>query len=134
MLLAIDIGNTNIVLGVFDGVTLLESWRLSTMREPGMLTMSMRIIWALNAPFSRRLSPQQYANEQDQEADRDADHESEHHEIEQRVRRPGSADRKPAGSQAPYTVLAFSRKICWRCVSLILIGSACAGSSKSQCG
>jgi type III pantothenate kinase len=33
MLLAIDIGNTNIVLGVFDGAALLESWRLATMRE-----------------------------------------------------------------------------------------------------
>jgi type III pantothenate kinase len=33
MLLAIDIGNTHIVLGVFDGATLLESWRLTTMRE-----------------------------------------------------------------------------------------------------
>jgi type III pantothenate kinase len=33
MLLAIDIGNTNIVLGVFDGTTLLHSWRLTTMRE-----------------------------------------------------------------------------------------------------
>jgi type III pantothenate kinase len=33
MLLAIDIGNTNIVLGVFDGAELLESWRLTTMRE-----------------------------------------------------------------------------------------------------
>ena len=33
MLLAIDIGNTNIVLGVFDGETLTESWRLATLRE-----------------------------------------------------------------------------------------------------
>src|SRR5262245_823274 len=33
MLLAIDVGNTNIVLGVFDGATLLESWRLATLRE-----------------------------------------------------------------------------------------------------
>jgi type III pantothenate kinase len=33
MLLAIDIGNTNIVLGVFDGDRLAESWRLATMRE-----------------------------------------------------------------------------------------------------
>ena len=30
MLLAIDVGNTNIVLGVFDGETLVESWRLAT--------------------------------------------------------------------------------------------------------
>jgi type III pantothenate kinase len=33
MLLAIDIGNTNIVLGVFDGKTLVQSWRLTTLRE-----------------------------------------------------------------------------------------------------
>src|ERR671913_114995 len=33
MLLAIDIGNTNIVLGVFEGELLTESWRLVTMRE-----------------------------------------------------------------------------------------------------
>ena len=33
MLLAIDIGNTNIVLGVFDGATLGHSWRLATARE-----------------------------------------------------------------------------------------------------
>jgi type III pantothenate kinase len=33
MLLAIDVGNTNIVLGVFDGDTLIRSWRLQTLRE-----------------------------------------------------------------------------------------------------
>ncbi len=33
MLLAIDVGNTNIVLGVFEGVTLVQSWRLQTLRE-----------------------------------------------------------------------------------------------------
>src|SRR6476660_5243370 len=33
MLLAIDVGNTNIVLGVFDGTALVESWRLQTLRE-----------------------------------------------------------------------------------------------------
>jgi type III pantothenate kinase len=33
MLLAIDVGNTNIVLGVFDGARLTESWRLVTLRE-----------------------------------------------------------------------------------------------------
>ena len=30
MLLAVDIGNTNTVLGVFDGETLVESWRVKT--------------------------------------------------------------------------------------------------------
>ena len=33
MLLAIDVGNTNIVLGVVDGDELVESWRLATLRE-----------------------------------------------------------------------------------------------------
>ena len=33
MLLAIDVGNTNIVLGVFDGTSLVRSWRLTTLRE-----------------------------------------------------------------------------------------------------
>lgn len=33
MLLAIDVGNTNIVLGVFDGTRLVRSWRLLTLRE-----------------------------------------------------------------------------------------------------
>jgi type III pantothenate kinase len=33
MLLAIDVGNTNIVFGVFDGVRLRASWRLLTLRE-----------------------------------------------------------------------------------------------------
>jgi type III pantothenate kinase len=33
MLLALDIGNTNTVIGVFDGQTLLTHWRLSTRRE-----------------------------------------------------------------------------------------------------
>jgi type III pantothenate kinase len=33
MLLAIDIGNTNIVLGVFEGTALVRSWRLQTLRE-----------------------------------------------------------------------------------------------------
>lgn len=33
MLLAIDVGNTNIVLGVFEGDRLTRSWRLQTLRE-----------------------------------------------------------------------------------------------------
>src|SRR3954469_3563025 len=33
ILLAIDVGNTNIVLGVFEGDQLVESWRLATLRE-----------------------------------------------------------------------------------------------------
>ena len=33
MLLAIDVGNTNIVIGVFRGTDLIHSWRLTTIRE-----------------------------------------------------------------------------------------------------
>jgi type III pantothenate kinase len=33
MLLAIDVGNTNVTLGVFEGVTLRHSWRMATLRE-----------------------------------------------------------------------------------------------------
>jgi type III pantothenate kinase len=33
MLLAIDVGNTNIVVGVFRGETLIQCWRLATLRE-----------------------------------------------------------------------------------------------------
>ena len=33
MLLAIDVGNTNIVLGVLDGEKLVDGWRLATVRE-----------------------------------------------------------------------------------------------------
>jgi len=33
MLLAIDVGNSNIVLGIFEGERLAESWRLQTLRE-----------------------------------------------------------------------------------------------------
>src|SRR5689334_6872009 len=33
MLLAIDVGNTNIVVGLFDGDRLVDTWRLLTLRE-----------------------------------------------------------------------------------------------------
>src|SRR6476659_8732880 len=33
MLLAIDVVNTNIVMGVFDGQSLVQAWRLQTVRE-----------------------------------------------------------------------------------------------------
>ena len=33
MLLAIDVGNTNVTLGVFEGLTLRHSWRMATLRE-----------------------------------------------------------------------------------------------------
>jgi type III pantothenate kinase len=46
MLLAIDIGNTNIVLGVFDAARLVANWRLLTLRERtadevGLMTMGL---------------------------------------------------------------------------------------------
>ena len=33
MLLAIDVGNTNVTIGVFDGARLAHSWRLAALRE-----------------------------------------------------------------------------------------------------
>ena len=33
MLLTIDIGNTNTVLGVFDGETIIEHWRIATVPD-----------------------------------------------------------------------------------------------------
>src|SRR5258707_15691250 len=33
MVLALDVGNTNMVIGVFDGDALIQSWRLQTLRE-----------------------------------------------------------------------------------------------------
>jgi len=33
MLLAVDVGNTNIVLGIYDGDRLKISWRISTNRQ-----------------------------------------------------------------------------------------------------
>ena len=46
MLLAIDVGNTNITLGLFEGNTLKHHWRVSTDREKtsdefGILFMSL---------------------------------------------------------------------------------------------
>ena len=46
MLLAIDVGNTNIVLGIFEGSNLVASWRLATDRgrtadELGILTIEL---------------------------------------------------------------------------------------------
>ncbi len=44
MLLALDIGNTNIVVGVFDGAALLHSWRLSTQRQRTADEMGMWLV------------------------------------------------------------------------------------------
>ena len=46
MLLAFDVGNTNIVLGVFKGKKLIQSWRMETDKnksadEYGMLIQSL---------------------------------------------------------------------------------------------
>ena len=43
MLLAIDVGNTNIVLGVFDGDTLRVAWRLLTLRERTADEVGLRV-------------------------------------------------------------------------------------------
>jgi len=57
MLLAIDVGNTNIVLGVFDGSELIRSWRLQTVRERtadelGLLVEGCSLTTASTAPAS----------------------------------------------------------------------------------
>jgi predicted NBD/HSP70 family sugar kinase len=44
MLLAIDIGNTNIVVGVFDEDRLLHSWRLSTQPQRTADEMGMFVL------------------------------------------------------------------------------------------
>jgi type III pantothenate kinase len=44
MLLAIDVGNTNIVIGAFKGDTLAESWRLPTLREQTADEMGILLI------------------------------------------------------------------------------------------
>ena len=53
MLLALDIGNTNIVIGVFREDRLLHSWRLSTLRQRTADEMG---IWIAQAFEHRRLS------------------------------------------------------------------------------
>jgi type III pantothenate kinase len=54
MLLALDIGNTNIVVGVFSGERLLHSWRLSTQRQRTADEMGM---WALQLFQHGHLAP-----------------------------------------------------------------------------
>jgi type III pantothenate kinase len=54
MLLAIDIGNTNIVVGVLDGGRLLHSWRLSTQRQRTADEMGM---WLLQLFHHGGLAP-----------------------------------------------------------------------------
>jgi type III pantothenate kinase len=54
MLLAIDIGNTNIVVGVFAGDQLIHGWRLSTQRQRTADEMGM---WALQLFQHGQLAP-----------------------------------------------------------------------------
>jgi type III pantothenate kinase len=54
MLLALDIGNTNIVVGVFTADRLIHSWRLSTQRQRTADEMGM---WALQLFQHGRLDP-----------------------------------------------------------------------------
>ncbi len=54
MLLALDIGNTNIVVGVFREDQLLHSWRLSTLRQRTADEMGM---WALQLFHHGQLAP-----------------------------------------------------------------------------
>lgn len=54
MLLALDIGNTNIVAGVFDGDTLRHGWRLSTLRQRTADEMG---IWVLQLFQHGQLDP-----------------------------------------------------------------------------
>ena len=53
MLLTIDIGNTNTVLGVFDGETITEHWRIATVpdRTADEIAVVLRA-----APISGRIS------------------------------------------------------------------------------
>ena len=55
MLLAIDIGNTNIVLGIFDGETLTVSWRLATLHD-----RTADELWVLASRFfaEREVAPE----------------------------------------------------------------------------
>jgi type III pantothenate kinase len=53
MLLTIDVGNTNTVLGVFRGKELLTQWRLTTSRtqtvdEYGILTLNLFALWKID--------------------------------------------------------------------------------------
>ena len=46
MLLAVDVGNTNIVMGVFDGRKLVQHWRLETRK--GKTSDEYGILFELN--------------------------------------------------------------------------------------
>ncbi|MCS7315640.1 MAG: type III pantothenate kinase [Bryobacterales bacterium] len=53
MLVALDVGNTNVTIGVFDGENLAARWRLSTAREQtpdewGILLRNLFLLWNLD--------------------------------------------------------------------------------------
>jgi len=48
MLLAIDVGNSNIVVGIFDGEKLLGDWRLRTVRKSTEDEFSLKLLGFLN--------------------------------------------------------------------------------------
>src|SRR5438093_12306832 len=58
MLLAIDIGNTNIVWGVFDGAKLLADWRVGTDQSK---TTDEYAILLLDLPRVKGISPDRVA-------------------------------------------------------------------------
>ena len=53
MLLALDVGNTNITIGAFEALRLIGRWRLRTIREQtadewGILLRNVFSLWHLN--------------------------------------------------------------------------------------
>ncbi len=58
MLLAIDVGNTNTVLGVFDGDRLLDHWRIATLeaRTSDEYSTSLHGLFALSGLDARQIS------------------------------------------------------------------------------
>ena len=56
MLLTIDIGNTNMVLGVFDGDRIIEHWRIATVpdRTADELAVVLHGLLASSSAFAER--------------------------------------------------------------------------------
>ena len=61
MLLAVDIGNTETTIGVFDAQELIQTWRIATQPERTsdelalLITSFLRLVWNLLLGFSCRL-------------------------------------------------------------------------------
>ena len=56
MLLTADVGNTETVLGVFDGADLAQTWRLSTQPERSADELALRLLrlcWSIGGSPSR---------------------------------------------------------------------------------